>query len=36
MSSIPIKKNNNQFLLMNNTFDDFIKKAFSIILEVRD
>ena len=36
MSSIPIKKNNNQLLLMNNTFDDFIKKAFSVILEVRD
>ena len=36
MSSILIKKNNNQFLLMNNSFDEFIKKAFSIILEVRD
>ena len=36
MSSMLIKKNNNQFLLMNNSFDDFIKKAFSIILEVRD
>ena len=35
MSSL-IKKNNNQFLLMNNSFDEFIKKAFSIILEVRD
>ena len=36
MSSIPIKKNNNQFLLMKNSFDEFIKKAISVILEVRD
>ena len=35
MSSL-IKKNNNQFLLMKNSFDEFIKKALSVILEVRD
>ena len=35
MSSL-IKKNNNQFLLMKNSFDEFIKKAISVILEVRD
>ena len=35
MSSL-IKKNNNQFLLLKNSFDEFIKKALINILEVRD
>ena len=35
MSSL-IKKNNNQFLLLKNSFDEFIKIALMNILEVRD
>jgi hypothetical protein len=34
--SSPIKKNNNQFLLLKNSFDEFIKIALINILGVRD